>query len=122
MIRSRTAWSVLPAALLIAATMAFAQPAPPPPALPPDLQPLPEIPRPPEVAGDADPEPQVTISRKEGEVIEEARVAGRIVWIKVTPRHGKAYFLVPDAGGNTYIRRDSLDSGLKVPMWVLFTF
>ncbi|MEP7182649.1 MAG: DUF2782 domain-containing protein [Betaproteobacteria bacterium] len=118
-----------PLALVFAASVALAQtglpPAPAPPPLPPaapKLEPLPEIPPPPEISADTDLEPQVTISRSETEVREEARVAGAIVWIRVTPRHGKPYFLIPDGGANTYIRRDSLDSGLKVPMWVIFTF
>jgi hypothetical protein len=87
-----------------------------PPPLPPKLEPLPEV------AADPELEPQVTITRKEGETIEEARVQGQIVWIKVTPRHGRPYFLIPDGSGQTYIRRDSFDSGLKVPLWLLFTF
>ncbi len=82
----------------------------------PKLEPLPEI------TSDAELEPQITIKRKGGETVEEARVNGRLVWIKVTPSHGKAYYLIPSVGGNTYIRRDSLVSGLSVPMWVLFTF
>jgi hypothetical protein len=73
--------------------IAFAQPAPPPP----KLEPLPEIPPPPELATDPDLEPQVTITRKDGETVEEARVGGRVVWIKVTPRLGRPYFLVPDS-------------------------
>jgi hypothetical protein len=105
------------AALLLAAGVAFAQPAPPPPA----LEPLPEIPPPPG-AGDADLEPTVTIRKKDGEVQEEARVNGQILWIRVTPRDGRTYFLVPDQGGATYIRRDSLDTGLKVPLWLLYSF
>ena len=47
---------------------------------------------------------------------------GRVVWIRVTPRHGKSYFLVPDSGGTMFLRRDSLDSGLKVPLWLLLEF
>ena len=35
---------------------------------------------------------------------------------------GAPYFLVPDVNGTTFIRRDSLDSSVKVPMWVLFSF
>ena len=97
--------------------IAFAQPAPPPP----KLEPLPEIPPPPG-ATDPELEPQVTITRKEGQTVEEARVAGRVVWIKVTPPHGRPYFLVPDRNGETYLRRDSLDTGLSVPLWVLFSF
>jgi hypothetical protein len=83
---------------------------------PPGLEPLPEV------AGDADLEPQVTITRQKEQIVEEARVNGRLVWIKVTPVHGRPYFLVPDQDGYTYLRRDSLDSGLWVPLWVLFTF
>jgi hypothetical protein len=96
--------------------MALAQPVPPP-----KLEPLPEIP-PPDIAPDPELEPQVTITRRENETIEEARVAGRVVWIKVTPRHGRPYFLVPGRDGETYLRRDSLDSGLRVPLWILFSF
>ena len=89
---------------------------------PPQLEPLPEIPPPPELAGDPELGPQVTITRKEGETVEEARVNGRVVWIKVTPRHGRSYFLVPDSSGAMFVRRDSLDSGLKVPLWLLLEF
>jgi len=126
MIRLHALPRIVPAALVFAASLALAQTASPParqpPPLPPALEPLPQIPPPPEIAADPDLEPQVTISRREGEMVEEARAAGKVVWIKVTPRHGKAYYLIPDGGANTYIRRDSLDSGLKVPMWVIFTF
>jgi len=84
--------------------------------VPANLEPLPEM------AGDAELEPQVTITRRAAETVEEARVDGRLVWIKVTPLHGRPYYLIPDGGEYTFIRRDSLDSGLKVPLWVLLTF
>ena len=109
----------LAVALFAAAGVVLAQGLAPPP---PQLEPLPEIPPPPELAGDPELDPQVTITRKEGETVTEARVNGRLVWIKVTPRHGKSYFLVPDSGGTTFVRRDSLDSGLKVPLWLLLEF
>lgn len=115
-IGSRRRWAPL---LFLAAALAadFAAGQAPGAALPPPkLEPLPEI------AGDPELEPQVTVTRKEGETIEEARVQGRIAWIKVTPRHGRPYFLIPDAGGQLYIRRDNFDSGLKVPLWLLFSF
>jgi len=95
---------------------------PPPPPPPPKLEPLPEIPPPPGVTAETDLEPQVTIAKKEGETVEQARVNGRLVWVKVTPRHGKPYFLIPDGDGNVAIRRDSLDTGLKVPLWLLLEF
>ena len=105
------------AALFVVAAAAFAQPAPPPP----PLEPLPEIPPPPGVT-DTDLEPAVTIRKNNDEVREEARVNGQILWIRVTPRNGRPYFLVPNQGGETFIRRDSLDTGLKVPLWLLYSF
>ena len=56
------------------------------------------------------------------QVVEEVRVNGELRYVRVTPRHGRPYYLVPDVNGATFIRRDSLDSSLKVPMWVLFSF
>ena len=90
--------------------------------MPPRLEPLPEIAAPPELANDPDLEPQVTISSKGGETIEETRVQGRLVRIKVTPRHGRPYYLVPQGGGETSLRRDAFDTGLSVPLWLLFAF
>ena len=54
--------------------------------------------------------------------MEEVRVQGQLRYLRVTPRNGRPYFQIPDQNGNTYIRRDSLDPTLKVPMWVLFSF
>ncbi len=104
-----------------AALAAGAAPARAADAAPPALEPLPEIPPPPNLE-DAELEPQVTISQTKSETVEEARINGTLVWIKVTPRHGRPYYLIPSGGGNTFIRRDSLDTGLKVPMWVLFSW
>lgn len=101
------------------ALTAAAQQAPPPP----DLQPVPEPPpAPPEIANDPELEPQVTIVRREQETIEEYRVNGRLTMVKVTPRHGRPYYLVANGNDGTFIRRDSLDTGLRVPLWVLFSF
>ena len=104
---------------LSAAMTAFGQKAPPPP----KLEPLPEAPPPPpEIAADPELEPQVTIVRRENETIEEFRVNGRLTMIKVTPRHGRPYYLVAGGPDGSFVRRDSLDTGLKVPLWVLFEF
>ncbi len=113
------------AALFVAAGLLLAQgftPAPPPPPMPPQLEALPEIAPPPGIVNDPELEPQVTIKRKEGETVEEARVNGRLMWIKVTPRHGTPYYLIPDGADGVLLRRDSLDPGLRVPLWVLFSF
>jgi hypothetical protein len=112
---------LFPVALFAAFGLVSAQSAAPPPPTP-QLEPLPEIPPPPGVTGDAELEPQITIRRNDNETVEEARVNGQLKWIKVTPRHGRPYFLIPDVGGKRYIRSDSLDYGLKVPMWLIFEF
>jgi hypothetical protein len=103
--------------LAVAAGSASAQgpakapsPAEPPPMPPPDA------------TGDPDLAPQVTIIRRDQQVIEEVRIKGELRYIRVTPLHGRPYYLIPDVNGATYIRRDSLDSSLKVPLWVLFSF
>jgi hypothetical protein len=107
--------------VLAFAAMAHAQAATAPP--PPVLEPLPEAEPPPiEIANDPELEPQVTIVRRDSVTMEEYRLGGRLVWIKVTPQVGRPYYLVPDGAGGTFIRRDSLDTGLRVPMWLLFTF
>jgi hypothetical protein len=103
-------------AAIAAAGFALAQPAPPPMPPPAKLEALPEV------GGDVELEPQVTITRKENETIEEARVNGKLMWVKVTPRHGRPYYLLPDSSDFGYGRRDIFDSGLKVPMWVLLEF
>jgi hypothetical protein len=87
----------------------------------PVLEPLPEIPAPTGV-DDAELAPQITIKQRDRETVEEARVNGIVIWIKVTPRLGRQYYLIPTGGGNMYIRRDSLDTALKPPMWVLFSW
>jgi len=84
--------------------------------------PLPPPPAPYDVIGDVDTEPQVTIIHNDDQVTEEVRVRGELRYLRVTPTHGRPYYLIPDGNGATYIRRDSLDSRLKVPMWVLFSF
>jgi hypothetical protein len=110
---------------LAAATFAFAetvQPPPPPPP-PPALEPLPEAePAPPEIAGDAELQDEIKVYHRDQQTIEEHRVAGRLTWIKVTPQHGRPYFLVADGPNGGFSRRDSLDTGLRVPMWLLFSF
>ena len=104
------------------ASFAIAQPAPPPPPLlPPSRTDAAPPPLPP-ATRDPDLEPQVTIIRREKETVEEVRIGGELKFVKVTPRTGVPYYLVPDPSGRQFIRRDSLDTTIKVPMWVLFTW
>lgn len=90
---------------------------------PPGLEPLPEPPPPPP-GMELDPslEPQVTIIQRGEDRVEEFRVNGKLYMIKVTPPHGVPYFLIDERGDGRMVRQESLDTGFRVPMWVIKTF
>lgn len=88
---------------------------------PPNLEPLPEAPPPPLVRDSAD-EPRVRIAPQEGDRVEEMRDGGRIVMLKVTPPNGVPYYLLDPTGNGNWTRRDALDPGIRVPMWIIKTF
>ena len=102
------------AVLLILAASASAQ------QRPPKLEPLPEPPPPP--AGAQPEEPAVRIPARKGDKVEVLREGGRIVMVKITPPKGKPYYLVDSSGNGTWMRRESLDDGVRVPMWQIYTF
>lgn len=90
---------------------------------PKDLQPVPEPPPLPAAGGtDQSLEPQITIIKKGETQVEEYRINGRLYMVKVTPAHGKPYYLVDERGDGHFTRQDNLDSGVRVPQWVLFQF
>lgn len=112
-----------PVTLAVAAVLfcgaAASQPAPPPPPLPAESAPAVAPP----FAGDPALEPQVTIIRRENETVEEVRIGGELRFVRVTPLHGRPYFLVPDGNGGQFIRRNTLDTtAVKVPMWMLLSW
>jgi hypothetical protein len=78
-------------------------------------------PPPPDVLGAEDLEPQVIVNRDESQTTEEVRVGGQLRYVRVTPRNGRPYYLIPEPNG-MYISRDGVDSTTKVPMWLLFSF
>lgn len=86
---------------------------------PPKLEPLPEPPPPPPMSVD---EPVVRIPVQEGDKVEEVREGGRVVMLKVTPPHGKPYYLVDTTGNGNWMLRESLDDGVRVPMWPIHTW
>jgi hypothetical protein len=87
---------------------------------PPKLEPLPEPP--PLPAGPAADEPRVRIPVQEGDTIEPVRRGGVVVAVKVTPPGGRPYFLIDTSGNGNWMRRDSLDTGLAVPMFPIHEF
>ena len=90
---------------------------------PKDLQPIPEPPPPP--AGmELDPalEPQITITKRGEDTVQEYRIGGKLYMLKVTPPHGVPYYLIDDRGDGKFSRQESLDSGVRVPQWVLINF
>ncbi|MDD5250223.1 MAG: DUF2782 domain-containing protein [Rhodocyclaceae bacterium] len=90
---------------------------------PADLQPLPEAPPPPPGVADAAIEPQITIVQHGETKEEQYRVNGKLYMIKVTPPHGGTpYYLIDSRGDGTWARQESLDSGVRVPMWVIGNF
>lgn len=88
---------------------------------PPKLQPVPDIPPPPGVS-DIARAPDITITQKGEDKVEEYRMHGRLYMIKVTPSHGKSYYLVDPKGNGQLVRYDDLSPNLMVPMWILFEF
>jgi len=106
---------LLPFLLLGVSLSAFAQPP-----VPSNLEPLP--PPPAFDASEAPGEPEVTITREVEQTVEEFRANGKLYMIKITPKHGVPYYLIDDRGDGKFVRQESLDSGLRVPRWVIFKF
>jgi hypothetical protein len=108
----------LPVVFLVAvALQAFAQqPAPP------KLEPLPGPPPPPPGATNPIQEPEVRIPVPEGAKVEPIRAGGQVIMLKVTPKDGPTYYLIDTTGNGGWMRRDSLDDGVRVPMWPIKTW
>jgi hypothetical protein len=81
----------------------------------PKLEPLPEPPPPPPLP-ESD-EQSVRIPVQESDKVEEIREGGRVVMLKVTPAGGKPYYLLDSTGNGNWMRKDSLDDGVRVPQW-----
>jgi hypothetical protein len=91
---------------------------------PPNLQPVPEPPPPPK-GFELDPalEPQVTIIRRGTDTVEEYRLGGRLYMVKVTPAGGGTpYYMVDQQGDGKFTRQNSHDTGLRPPMWLIYSF
>lgn len=89
---------------------------------PPKLEPLPEIPPPPPgVASEQPGDPTVRIQPGGGDQVEEQLIDGRRV-ARVTTPSGQEYYLIEDLGDGPGLRNESLDRGVRVPLWVIRRF
>ncbi len=64
-------------------------------------------------------DPEVTIRTEGDRTIQEYRQNGFLYAIKVTPKHGKPYFLVrADGSDGNFVRSDQPD--MLIPSWKIF--
>ena len=54
--------------------------------------------------------------------IQEYRLRGKLYMVRVTPAHGIAYVMIDQKGDGQFRKQDNLESGLRVPQWVLLEF
>ena len=91
--------------------------------IPNNLEPLPEVPPPPSGVNQGDPDaPDVTITKKGEDKVEEYRINGELYMMKVTPPHGKSYYLMKEDQDGGWSRMEGPTQPLIVPKWVLFRF
>ena len=63
-------------------------------------------------------EPEITITHDGDNTYYEYTINGQLKEIKVVPRVGKPYYLVPAEGSQKFIRVE--ESQLLIPKWVIF--
>jgi Protein of unknown function (DUF2782) len=105
---------ILAVALLAVALPLAAQEAP-------KLDPLPELAPPPPGSADRPDEAPVRIQPGGNEKIEERVIDGRRV-ARVATALGEEYYLIEDLGDGPGLRNESLDRGIRVPLWVIRRF
>ncbi|SFF10026.1 DUF2782 domain-containing protein [Nitrosomonas sp. Nm166] len=102
------------------------------PSQPDNLIPLPEVPElpplsePPPLLPDIEPdselETQVTIIKRGEDTIEEHRVNGELIMIKVIPRIGPPYYLKKNTVGSNPTHEGEPGINVSPPMWQLLKF
>lgn len=83
---------------------------------PPGLKPVPDG------APSVSDAPPVTITPSTQGRVVEYRSHGKLYMLKVIPKVGKPYYLIDQKGDGQFARQDSLDSGMRPPMWVVKEF
>lgn len=91
--------------------------------IPPDLEPLPDVPPPLMMLdGEGVDEPEVTIIKKDDQTVEEYRINGELYMLKITPSHGVPYYLQKEDRDGGWSRFDGVSPPLSIPKWVIFRF
>lgn len=73
------------------------------------------------LAAFASDEPSIIIRHSEDKTYYEYMQNGQLVEIKVVPKIGPAYYLIPAGGGDEEFKRQT-QSSLSVPKWVIFSW
>jgi hypothetical protein len=89
---------------------------------PPGLEPVPEPPPAPGADPDASLVPEVTITKRGANQVEEYRMNGKLYMMKITPPTGRPYYLIDRDGTGNMTRSDVTGPHLSVPQWVIKTF
>ena len=63
----------------------------------------------------------ITIYHTEDKTFYEYTREGEVVEIKVVPKKGETYYLIPNGGADEGFRR-ATESKLRVPTWVIFSW
>ena len=114
-------------ALLLASpswSQPWAQPRPPlpQPPPPPEISPSAAEEAIPELPGEASVEPEVTIIQRGEVTIQEFRVNGHLRMVKVTPRWGFPYYLVPTSTEGVWDTRMNGLAPIAPAQWLLFSW
>jgi hypothetical protein len=79
----------------------------------------PELPLP--VQSGEEMEPDITITRKGEDMIQEYRRNGKLYMIKITPQIGPAYYMMDTNGDEQMdVRKNDMDKNTNINMWHLF--
>jgi len=97
---------------------------------PPGALPLEDVPPPPPMVVDTPAsaletqlrDAQITERTEGDQRVQEYRVKGKLFMMRVTPKHGRPYIMIDHKGDGQFARQDNLDSGVRVPQWVLVEF
>jgi len=113
----RTVLLCMTMACVLSPGIALAETPPPPPM--PKLEPIPE---PIAVSGAVAEEPEVTVSKRGDDRIEEFRFKGRLYMIRITPKVGLPYTLVDDKGDGIFNRKDARGVPMKPAQWKVLSW